>query len=86
MPRPGPSAARRARLGRVHRQGKARRRPLIDIGVHILDLTLFFNGLPKPLVASGKTWTTLARTRPWFNSLGRLRPEEVHGRRTSPWE
>jgi predicted dehydrogenase len=29
--------------------------PLIDIGVHILDLTLFFMGYPKPISASGIT-------------------------------
>ena len=27
--------------------------PLIDIGVHILDLTLWFMGHPKPIAASG---------------------------------
>lgn len=33
--------------------------PLIDIGVHILDLTLYLMGHPKPVVASGKTWNYL---------------------------
>jgi len=33
--------------------------PLIDIGVHILDLTLFLMGYPKPVSASGKTWNHL---------------------------
>lgn len=35
--------------------------PLIDIGVHILDLTLFLMGYPKPVVATGKTWDVLAK-------------------------
>lgn len=35
--------------------------PLIDIGVHILDLTLYFMGYPKPITASGKTWDLLAK-------------------------
>ncbi|MBS1704672.1 MAG: Gfo/Idh/MocA family oxidoreductase [Armatimonadetes bacterium] len=35
--------------------------PLIDIGVHILDLTLFLMGYPKPISATGKTWDTLAK-------------------------
>lgn len=35
--------------------------PLIDIGVHILDLTLFLMGYPKPVAASGKTWDTLGK-------------------------
>ena len=30
--------------------------PLIDIGVHILDLTLWFMGHPKPTAASGVTY------------------------------
>ena len=30
--------------------------PLIDIGVHILDLTLWFMGHPKPVAASGVTY------------------------------
>lgn len=33
--------------------------PLIDIGVHILDITLAMMGYPKPLSASGKTWNYL---------------------------
>ncbi len=35
--------------------------PLIDIGVHILDLTLFLMGYPKPVSASGKTWDILGK-------------------------
>lgn len=35
--------------------------PLIDIGVHILDLTLYMMGYPKPVVAMGNTWDTLAK-------------------------
>jgi predicted dehydrogenase len=30
--------------------------PLIDIGVHVLDLTLWFMGHPKPIAASGVTY------------------------------
>jgi predicted dehydrogenase len=33
----------------------------IDIGVHILDLTLWFMGSPKPVTVSGTTRTELAR-------------------------
>jgi predicted dehydrogenase len=43
--------------------------PLIDIGVHILDLTLFLMGYPKPVVASAKTWNHLGTnpelSNPW---------------------
>ncbi|HRF61002.1 MAG TPA: Gfo/Idh/MocA family oxidoreductase [Fimbriimonadaceae bacterium] len=35
--------------------------PLIDIGVHILDFTLYLMGYPKPVAASGKTWDILGK-------------------------
>lgn len=35
--------------------------PLIDIGVHILDLTLFLMGYPQPVSASAKTWDALGK-------------------------
>ncbi len=44
--------------------------PLIDIGVHILDLTLFFMGYPKPVSATGKTWNTLGTNPALFNNWG----------------
>jgi len=44
--------------------------PLIDIGVHILDMTLFLMGYPKPVSASGKTWDTLGKTPDLFNYWG----------------
>ena len=44
--------------------------PLIDIGVHILDFTLFLMGYPKPVSASGKTWDTLGKNPTLYNSWG----------------
>lgn len=44
--------------------------PLIDIGVHILDLTLFLMGYPKPVSASGKTWNTLGKNPALWNAWG----------------
>jgi predicted dehydrogenase len=44
--------------------------PLIDIGVHILDLTLFLMGYPKPVSAFGKTWDTLGKNPDLFNYWG----------------
>lgn len=44
--------------------------PLIDIGVHVLDLTLFMMGYPKPVSASGKTWDTLGKNPELFNYWG----------------
>ena len=44
--------------------------PLIDIGVHILDLTLSLMGYPKPVSASGKTWDTLGKNPDLVNPWG----------------
>lgn len=44
--------------------------PLIDIGVHILDLTLSLMGYPKPVAASGKTWDTLGKNPDLCNPWG----------------
>jgi predicted dehydrogenase len=44
--------------------------PLIDIGVHVLDMTLFMMGYPKPVSASGKTWDTLGKNPDLFNYWG----------------
>lgn len=44
--------------------------PLIDIGVHILDLTLFLMGYPKPVSATGKTWDQLGKTPGLYNGMG----------------
>lgn len=44
--------------------------PLIDIGVHILDITLFLMGYPKPVSASGKTWDQLGKNPDIYNGFG----------------
>lgn len=44
--------------------------PLIDIGVHILDMTLHLMGYPKPVSASAKTWNTLGTNPALFNNWG----------------
>ena len=44
--------------------------PLIDIGVHILDLTLFLMGYPKPVSATGRTWDTLGKNPDLYNGFG----------------
>lgn len=44
--------------------------PLIDIGVHILDLTLTMMGYPKPVSASGKTWDYLGKNPDLYNAWG----------------
>lgn len=44
--------------------------PLIDIGVHILDMTLHLMGYPKPVSASAKTWNLLGTNPALFNYWG----------------
>jgi predicted dehydrogenase len=44
--------------------------PLIDIGVHILDMTLHLMGYPKPVSASGKTWDMLGKNPDLHNNWG----------------
>lgn len=44
--------------------------PLVDIGVHILDMTLHLMGFPKPVAASGKTWNMLGTNPELFNNWG----------------
>lgn len=44
--------------------------PLIDIGVHILDFTLFLMGYPKPVSASGQTWDMLGKDPSLVNPWG----------------
>lgn len=44
--------------------------PLIDIGVHILDFTLFLMGYPKPVSASGKTWDMMGKDPSLTNNFG----------------
>jgi predicted dehydrogenase len=44
--------------------------PLIDIGVHVLDLTMWLMGNPKPVSASGKTWNHLGTNPELMNEWG----------------
>lgn len=44
--------------------------PLIDIGVHILDATMYLMGHPKPIAASGKTYTNIGKEPGHFGGFG----------------
>ncbi|MBA3726911.1 MAG: Gfo/Idh/MocA family oxidoreductase [Armatimonadetes bacterium] len=44
--------------------------PLIDIGVHILDLTLYLMGYPKPVSASGVTFQKMGPNPKHYNAWG----------------
>ncbi|MBM3476074.1 MAG: Gfo/Idh/MocA family oxidoreductase [Armatimonadetes bacterium] len=50
--------------------------PCIDIGVHILDLTLWMMGHPKPVSVTGQTQTRLARKKGAFSNWGGPIPKE----------
>lgn len=44
--------------------------PLIDIGVHILDFTLYLMGYPKPVSVTGKTYQAMGRNPKYWNAWG----------------
>jgi predicted dehydrogenase len=44
--------------------------PLIDIGVHVLDCAMWLLGHPKPIAASGATYTTFGNRPGIFGALG----------------
>ncbi len=68
MLRRGFIPARPGFLYKVHSGGG----PCIDIGVHILDLTLWLMGHPKPVVVSGVARTALAKHKGAFSQWGRV--------------
>ncbi len=53
-------------FGRKDLQGGG---PMIDIGVHILELTHFVMGSPKPISASGNTWTYMGNKKSDVKSM-----------------
>lgn len=50
--------------------------PLIDIGVHILDITLWLMGHPKPISATGQTYQKFGRKKGVYNPWGAWDPEK----------
>ncbi len=50
--------------------------PLIDIGVHILDLTLWFMGHPKPTFASGVTYQKFGKRKDIVGFMGQWDTEK----------
>ena len=51
--------------------------PCIDIGVHILDLTLWFMGNPKPVAVTGVARAELAHQKGAFSNWGGPIPSEI---------
>ncbi|MFH1006607.1 MAG: Gfo/Idh/MocA family oxidoreductase [Candidatus Latescibacterota bacterium] len=49
--------------------------PLVDIGVHALDLTWYLMGMPKPVAASGKTYTKFGTRNNVVGLMGQWDPK-----------
>ena len=49
--------------------------PLVDIGVHVLDLTWYLMGMPKPVAASGKTYTKFGTRNDVVGLMGQWDPK-----------
>ena len=49
--------------------------PLIDIGVHILDTTLYLMGHPKPVAVSGQTYTKFGKRKDVLGLMGQWNTE-----------
>ncbi len=50
--------------------------PLIDIGVHILDLALFVMGHPKPVAVSGQTYVKFGNRKDVLGLMGQWDPKK----------
>lgn len=50
--------------------------PIIDIGVHMLDLTLYFMGFPKPVTVSGVTYAEIGTRKPDVPGWGGWDPKK----------
>ena len=50
--------------------------PLIDIGVHITDMTLWLMGHPKPVAASGQTYTKFGTKEGVLGQMGAWDPKK----------
>ena len=49
--------------------------PMIDIGVHMLDMALYLMGHPKPVAVSGKCYTKFGTRKGVFNPWGEWDPK-----------
>ena len=56
-PLPGAAPPRHPELGRLRPEGTQGGGPMIDIGVHILEMAHYMIGSPEPVTATGNTWT-----------------------------
>jgi predicted dehydrogenase len=56
--------------GRFHIKRESLGGPLIDIGVHVMDLCMWLMGFPKPVSASGKVWRMFGDRKDLVNCWG----------------
>ena len=50
--------------------------PLVDLGVHVIDSTLYLMGFPKPISASGATYTKFGKRRGLVGLMGQWDPKK----------
>jgi len=50
--------------------------PLVDLGVHVIDSTLYLMGFPKPVSASGATYTKFGTRRGVVGLMGQWDPKK----------
>jgi predicted dehydrogenase len=61
--------------GEFHIKEKSAGGPMIDIGVHALDMTLWFMGFPGVQSVTGQTYTKFGKTKEQYHTWGRLDPK-----------
>jgi len=61
--------------GAFHIKEKSAGGPMIDIGVHALDLTLWLMGFPGIESVSGQTYTKFGNTKEQYHTWGKLDPK-----------
>lgn len=62
--------------GQFHIKSKSGGGPLIDLGVHTLDLITWLMGSPQPTVVSGSVYTKLGNQSHFYNPHGTYRRED----------
>src|SRR5262249_42673414 len=62
--------------GQFHIKSKSGGGPLIDLGVHTLDLIIWLMGSPRPRAVSGSVYTHFGNRHSYFNPHGTYRREE----------
>ena len=64
--------------GKFHIKRESLGGPLIDLGVHVIDLALWLMDFPKPIAASGKVWTKFGDREDLVNCWGKGYPSKEY--------